>query len=161
MGPGVPAIVVATTVISSLATAYGVYAQQQASKFQSAMAARNAKEAEKAAQDANARGLAEGIKLSLAGGAARGAARARFGASGVVAGSGSPLDVLGDMAMFDELDKQTSQHNFENEGRGFMNQAANIRLQSSADRAAARNQSIGTILTGASSISGNYFSMTK
>lgn len=156
----IAALPIITAVTAAVGTAYGIYAQQQASSFQKKMAARNAEAAQQAARDAAARGLNEGVKVSLAGGAARGALRAGFGASGIVAGSGSSLDVLSDAAMFNELDKETAQSNAEREAFGFRNQAGNFLLQSRMDSAAARSQSVGTLLSGASSIGGNYYSQT-
>lgn len=160
MGPLTAAIPVITAVTAAIGVAYGVYAQQQASAFQTKIARRNSDAADQAARDASARGLNEGVKVGLAGGAARGSQRAAFGASGVVAGSGSSLDVLSDIAMFNELDKETAQSNAEREAFGFTTKGQNIRLQAGADRAAARYDSAGTILTGASSIAGNYYTQT-
>jgi len=159
MGPAfIAAIPVITAVTAAVGTAYGVYAQQKASAFQAKMAKRNADAAEQAARDAEARGLNEGVKVGLAGGVARGAQRAAFGASGIVAGSGSSLDILSDMAMYNELDKETAKSNASREAAGFRNQALNIRLQGKADKATSNYNSAGTILTGASQIAGNYYS---
>lgn len=154
------AIPVITLVVSSVATAYSVYAQQQASSLQDAIAKRNADAAEKAARDAEARGLNEGVKVGLAGGVTRGALRAGVGASGVEVGSGSALDVLSDAAMFNELDKQTTQDNARREAAGFLNQKGNFLLQNQLDQSSASSGQIGTLLTGASSAAGNYYNQT-
>jgi hypothetical protein len=152
-----PAIPIITLVASLAATAYSAYAQNQASSFQAAIAKRNAEAAERAARDAAARGLNEGVKLSLAAGQARGAVRAGFGASGVELTSGSPLDVLSDAAMFTELDKQTLRSNAEREAAGFRVQSGNYLAQGSAARAEGRNAAFGTVLGGTSSAFGNYY----
>ena len=160
MGPFVAALPIITAVTAAVGTAYAIYAQQQASAFESKMAKRNAEAAAQAARDAEQRGLNEGVKVGLVGGAARGATRAAFGASGIVAGSGSSLDVLSDMAMFNELDKETAQSNANREGLGFRNEATNIQLQAKANASRAANNSVSTLLTGVSTIGGNYYDRT-
>lgn len=150
-----------TLVISLVGTAYAAYAQKQAGNFQAAIARRNAEANEKAARDAAARGLNEGVKTALAGGQVRGAIRAGFGASGVEVTSGSPLDVLSDAAMFNELDKQTTKSNAEREAYGLRVGAGNYLAQSSADRATGRNAAAGTVLSGTASAYGDYYRATR
>jgi hypothetical protein len=154
-----PAIPIISLVVGIAGTAYSAYAQKQAGDFQSAMEKRNAEAAERAARDAAARGLNEGVKAALAGGQVRGAIRAGFGASGVEVTSGSPLDVLSDAAMFNELDKQTIANNAEREAHGFRLQAGNYLAQASASRSAGRSNAAGTILSGTASTLGNYYQM--
>jgi len=153
------AIPIVTLVTSLAATAYSAQAQSQAGKFQAAIARRNAEAQEKAARDAQARGLNEGVRLAMAAGQVRGAARAGFGTSGVELTSGSALDVLSDHAMFSELDKQSVKANAERESYGMHVQAGNYLAQGRADRATGNNAAIGTVIGGVSSAAGNYYSM--
>ena len=156
-----PAIPIISLVASLAATAYSAQAQSKAASFQNAIAKRNAEAQERAARDAQARGLNEGVRLAMAAGQVRGAARAGFGASGVELTSGSALDVLSDHAMFTELDKQTAKSNAEREAYGMRVQAGNYLAQGQADLATGRNAAIGTVLSGVSSAAGNYYSMTR
>jgi len=155
------AIPIITLVVSAAAAGYGAYAQKQAGDFQAAIAKRNADQAEAAAKDAAARGLNEGVKIALAGGVTRGAIKAGFGASGVETESGSPLDVLSDAAMYNELDKQTAKSNSEREQYSLRIQQGNYLAQGQADRASGRNAAFGTLLSGTSSAAGNYYSSTN
>ena len=154
-----PAIPIVTLVASLAATAYTAQAQAQAGKFQAQIAKRNAEAQEKAARDAQARGLNEGVRLAMAAGQVRGAARAGFGTSGVELTSGSALDVLSDHAMFTELDKQSTKANAEREAYSMRVQAGNYLAQGQADRASGNNAAIGTVIGGTSSAAGNYYTM--
>lgn len=153
------AVQAAALAISAAAGAYAAYAQKQAGDFQAAIAKRNADAEEKAAQDAQARGLNEGVAQALKGGQARGAIRAGFGASGVELTSGSPLDVLSDAAMFNELDKQTIKANAEREAYSHRVGAGNYLAQAGADKATGRNAAIGTVLTTGSQVAGDWYKL--
>jgi len=149
------------TITTIIATMYAVYAQQEAASFESAQAKRKAEAEKKMGADAAARGLEEGTRIALAGGATRGAMRAAYGASGVELTSGSPLDVLSDAAMFAKLDKEITQSNAERETFANTMRAGNFLAQSSLDRMRA-NQGIGaTILTGATQAYGDYYSVVR
>jgi len=146
----------AATIMTVMATLYAAYAQKQASDFQAAVAKRNADAQNEMARDAAARGLNEGVRVGLAGGAVRGAMRAGFGASGVEVGSGSPLDVLSDAAMFNELDKQTAKSNAEREAYALRVGAGNYLAQSEIDRRRGTMAATGTILSGSAQVAGDY-----
>ena len=149
------------TITTIIATMYSIYAQQEASSFQAAQAKRNAEAEEKMGADARARGLEEGTRIALAGGATRGAIRAAYGASGVELTSGSPLDVLSDAAMFAKLDKEVTQSNAEREAFANKRRAGDYLAQSSLDRMRA-NQGIGaTILSGATQAYGDYYAVQR
>jgi len=158
MAPAV-AIPIVTLVTSLAATAYTAQAQSKAGKFQAQIAQRNAEAAAQAARDAQARGLNEGVRMAMAAGQVRGAARAGFGTSGVELTSGSALDVLSDHAMFTELDKQSTKANAEREAYGSLVQAGNYLAQGRADAATGRNAAIGTVIGGTSQAAGNYYTM--
>ena len=158
MAPAAVAIV--GVVASAAGAAYSAYAQKQAGDFQAAIAKRNADAAEKAARDAAERGLNEGVRVGLVGGATRGAIRAGFGASGVDVGTGSPLDILSDAAMFNELDKQTARSNASREAFSARFQAGNYLAQGSLDKTRGRSNAAGTILSGAAQAYGDYYGAT-
>ncbi len=158
MGAAAPIIAIVGTVVS---TAYAAYAQKAAGDFQAAIARRNAENQEAMARDAAARGLNEGVRVALIGGHVRGEARAAYGASGISLASGSPLDVLGDIAMFNELDKQTARSNANREAFTYRAQAGNFTAQAKADTATGTNQAIGTLLTGAGTVAGDYYRLNR
>jgi hypothetical protein len=150
----------AAIVMTVISTAYAAYAQKAAGDFQAAIAKRNADAATAMARDAAARGLNEGVKIGLVGGATRGAIRAGFGASGVELTSGSPLDVLSDAAMFNELDKQTAKSNSEREQYALRTQAGNYLAQGQLDQMKGNYGAVGSLLSGASSLTGDYYRRT-
>lgn len=61
---------------------------------------------------------------------------AAYGASGVQSDNGSPLDVLADSARVAELDKLTTQYNYELKARDYENQAALDRMNAANGLAA-------------------------
>lgn len=148
-------------VVTIASAAYTAYAQKQAGDFQAAVAKRNAEAAEKMAQDASARGLNEGIRLSLVGGATRGSIRAGYGASGIDLASGSPLDVLSDAAMFTELNKEAAKSNSDREAFSYRTQSGNFLAQGSIDKTTGMYAAGGTLLTGAGQAYGDYFKATR
>lgn len=73
---------------------------------------------------------------------------ANYGASGVQADSGSPLDVLADSARMAELDKLTTQYNYQLKAAGFTQQAALSDMQAKAARTSGIIGAIGAGVKG-------------
>lgn len=72
---------------------------------------------------------------------------ALYGASGAQGNTGSPLDVLADSSRMAELDKLTTQYNYQLKSQGFDNTA-------DLDRASAKNASTSSYLNAASALVG-------
>ena len=117
----------ALTVASAVAGAIGTIQQSQAASatasFNAAVMERNAVIADREAAE-NARRVREAGRRAL------GQQQAAFGASGVVAGEGTPLDVLGSTAADVELDALTARYS------GIV-EAQNLRSQASLERSRA------------------------
>lgn len=143
------------------ALAASAYQQEQQGEFQKKVQQRNADAEEKAARDAEARGLNEGVNAGLVGGAQRGAIRAEFGASGLDVGSGSALDVLSDVAMMTELNKRTAQANASREADFHRLRAGDYLAQGELSRRRGSYDAFGTVLGGSASVYGNYLRFTS
>lgn len=99
----------------------------------------NAKIAQQNALQAKLQGEAADAALARDQQRRAGAAVAAFGAAGVDVGSGSPVDVLGDMARNATLDRLTQKYNYRLRGLGYSDQAA-------LDQAGASNASTSGML---------------
>lgn len=145
--------------IAAIATAagaaYSAHSQNQAGKYNAAVANENAKLAEGSAQDAIAQGEADVARYRTQIRALRGRQRAAIGSSNIEL-SGSPLDIMVDTATIGELDVQTIRNNAARNAYGFRTQGLNFRAQAKLDRYAGRTGAIGTLLTGGAQAYGLY-----
>jgi hypothetical protein len=147
----------AAVVIEVIAAVAGAYAAKQQGDFQRAVAKRNADLQTQAARDAQARGLAEGTRVALAGGYVLGAKRAALGASGVTVNSGSPLESIADQALFTKLDVETTRSNATREAFGYEAGAINSRIGGNYARKSGTLNATSTLLTGAVGAYGDYY----
>lgn len=162
---------VAALAVSVLGTGMSVYVQaQQANaanaqaEYQSQVAANNAKTAEMEAQYAEQQGErnAEAQRRKTA--IMIGAQRARMGASGVVADTGSFLDLSLDTAKMGELDAMALQEEGELAAWRARAQGTNYRAQSTlygASKTSPWASATGTLLSGLGHAGMGYYSMTK
>jgi len=133
--------------------------------YQGSLLEQNASVAEAQAADAIARGAQDTYQHRAGVRRLIGAQRAAIGASGVDLGTGSALDVQMDAARLGELDELTIRNNAAREAWGFKVEAANYRNQAILGKYAAKNQaqglrneSWGTLLSGAASVASMYSS---
>lgn len=144
-------------IVSAIAEGYAAKTQ---SDFQRAVAKRNADLQTQAQRDAEARGLAEGTRVALAGGYVLGAKRAALGASGVTVNSGSPLESIADQALFTKLDVETTRSNASREAAGYEAGAINSTIQGDFARRAGNFKVASTLLTGAAGAYGDYYRLS-
>lgn len=124
-----------------------MYSEQEQGNFAKAQADRNAGIAEMAAQDALQRGDEAALVSKMKYGQIEGQQQAAYGASGVDAQTGTPLEVLGDTAALSSLDAQTIQNNAAREAWGYRNKAAEFRIQGAIDKKKADYAEGSTLLT--------------
>jgi hypothetical protein len=152
-------------VIATAATAgsqlYQGYAAKQQGKYEQNVANANAKLERDAAYDAQNRGKLEELARWRQVAQARSAATAAFAANGLDTTFGTPVDVDADSLGAGYMDAQTIRQNYERETRGYLISSANYTAQGRAARERGNSaftgsilQAGGTILSGASSISG-------
>lgn len=152
------AIAVAATAGSQI---YQGYAAKQQGKYEQNVANANAKLERDAAYDAQNRGKLEEQARWRQISQARSAATAAFAANGLDTTFGTPVDVDADSLGAGYQDAQTIRQNYERETRGYLISSANYTAQGQAARERGNSafagsilQAGGTILSGASSISG-------
>ncbi len=139
-------------IVGTLVSAVGAIQQGQAAaasaRANAQIAERNATVARaSAAQDAEAKDRENRIRL--------GAIAAGYGASGVSL-AGTPLDVLADSARQAELDRQTIVYKGELRALGFSDSAAMDRAQAKNAKRAGYFKAGSALLSGASSLYGNF-----
>lgn len=141
-------------------------AQKQAADYQAAVDRNNAVLAQRQARDAAERGQAEQQAAMRKTADALGRARASYASRGVEGNFGSPLEVMGDMAQFGQLDTSTIRGNAEREALGYEAQASNSRASATlremqGDNAAAAGTigAFGSLISGAGSVASNWYKM--
>jgi hypothetical protein len=163
---------IGTTALGAVTGAVGSSAEgaavQAQSRYQAAVARNNKILSERAARDAIARGeIAETVSRSQTA-QLIGAQRAQQAAQGIEVDTGSALDVITDTAGLGELDALTIRSNAEREAADFLAQGSNF--EASARLAEARGQtagtaagigSVGTLLTGATSVAEKWFAFKQ
>lgn len=148
------------TIAASAVSAYGAIQSGNAAKnqaeYQAAVDRDNQQRAEWQAKDALDRGAEAERQQRLKVQSALGSQRAAMAANGVDLSSGSPLDILGDTAMYGEMDALTIRSNAEREAYGYrvqsQNFATNAQLSQMRGSSAQTAGAIGagsTLLTGA------------
>lgn len=138
------------------ASAYVSYdTNKQAGKVQEAMAENNARLAADDAANAMAMGDRESEQQTWRTRAILGQQRAAVAAQGIDPTMGTPLELLGETAMFGEVDQQTIRLNAARNAWGFRAQETNIRNQSALDRYSTKQKGTATILSGVSSLAGS------
>lgn len=153
--------------VSAGVSAYGAMqqgkAQEKQYQYQAAVNRNNAIIQNRLADDAIKRGEAAEAEHRRKVNQVKGSQRASFAANGIDLGSDIVSDTLSDTALLGELDALTIRNNAEREAYGYrvgaMNQEAsaiNNEAAGSNARSAGNLDAFGTILGGASTISGDY-----
>lgn len=78
--------------------------------------------------------------------------RAAIAANGIDSAIGTPADILGETALFGEVDQQSIRLNTARTAWGFNSQARNIQNQAGIDRFNTKSKGNATILSGISSV---------
>lgn len=153
-------IAAAASVASAAMGAFGAIQQGQAAKnaaeYQAAVDRNNQQVAEWQAKDAVDRGAEAERQHRIKVAGVLGSQKAAMAANGLDLSSGSPLDILGDTAMYGELDALTIRSNAEREAYGYrvrsQDFASSAQLAQMRGSSAATAGMIGagaTLLTGA------------
>jgi len=108
------------------------------------------------AADALQRGVADEARVRLQTSRLLGAQRAAMGASGVVADQGSGLSILEDTAFLGEMEALTARTNAAREAWGYEAQARGFEFEGRAAKKQAKLAAFGSLLSGASGITGLY-----
>lgn len=159
-----PAVAAIALVASAAVTAYGGYqqakAQKAAGEYNYQVAQQNADIAAVQAQDAQNRGALEANEQRLRTRLAIGQQRAAMAANNVDLQTGTPLDVLGDTALFGAVDERRIRLNAAREAWGYNVQGMNALAGGQLDRYQGRTGAAGTYLTTAGNLLGmgyNYY----
>lgn len=141
-------------------------AQKDAADYQAAVDRNNAILLQRQARDAQERGQADQQTQMRKNADALGRARASYASRGVEGNFGSPLEVMGDMAQFGALDAKTIGVNASREAAGYEAQAMNSRasanlkeMQGNAAQTAGTIGAFNSLLSGATSVAGNWYKM--
>jgi hypothetical protein len=133
--------------LTAASTLASVSASREQSQFQSIISKNNAAYQENAARDAEKRGLAAEDAQRMALRRLVGTQRARYGASGVDLGGGSPEDVLLDTIRQSENDVLTIRNNAAREAFGYRTQAWGEKVKGRASRRRSKSDQFNTLLT--------------
>ena len=152
-------MMVASTALSGVSSVMQGQADAAAANYNAKIQAQNAIFADQRAEDARLRGQLEEQRVREQGNLVRKGQEARWGASGLDMGFGSPLDVIVASATRAELDAMTVRENTEREVEDFEREAWSLRAGSSMSKAEARNAktagalgAVGSVLTGGAGI---------
>ncbi|MDY4297513.1 MULTISPECIES: hypothetical protein [unclassified Xanthomonas] len=127
----------------------GLYTADQQNKqgqAEAEIAANNERLAQNEADNANAQGTRESEQAAWRTRALIGQQRAAIAANNIDPTLGTPSEILGETAMFGEVDQQTIRQNAARQAWGYSAQATNFRNQGSISRWSGRAQATGTIL---------------
>jgi hypothetical protein len=152
-------VAIAATVVSAAVSAYGAVQQGNAAKnaaeYQSAVNRNNQQVAEWQAGDAIRRGEEAERQHRLRVAGVIGKQKSSMAANGVDLSSGSPLDIIGDTALFAELDALTIRSNAEREAYGYRVQSSNFAANSRLNlMQGSQAQTAGMIGAGATLLGG-------
>lgn len=121
-------------------------AQKKEGEANAAIAENNARLAEADADASNAMSTRESEQQAWRTRALVGQQRAAIAANNLDPTFGTPSELMGEAAMFGEVDQQTTRMNAARQAWGFNAQAQNFRTQGSLSRGGGRAQATGTIL---------------
>ena len=144
--------------------ATGVYTADQQKKqgqAEAEIAANNERLAQNEADNANAQGTRESEQAAWRTRQLIGQQRAAIAANNIDPTLGTPSEILGETAMFGEVDQQTIRQNAARQAWGFNAQATNYGNQATTARWAGKSQATGTILGSLSSGASTYYGSTK
>jgi hypothetical protein len=153
-------IAIGSTVATGLYTAD---VQKKQGQAQAEIDENNARLAQAEADNANAQATRESEQQAWRTRALIGQQRAAIAANNIDPTLGTPSEILGETAMFGEVDQQTIRQNAARQAWGFNAQATNYRNQGGLARWGGNQQAKGTILgslASAASIYGSSFTRT-
>lgn len=136
--------------------ALAVRSNNQAQEYQNEVDANNAKLARQQAADAMAQGDRESERSTWRTRAIEGQQRAAIAASGLDAEFGTPAEILGETALFGEMEQQQIRLDAARRAWGFNADATNTENQNRADRFGTKSRNTATILGGLSDAAGAY-----
>lgn len=155
-------VAVAGTAIEVGAAVYGGVAQAQAASYASAVAKNNAKQAGYQAAEAEAAGKSQQDTLRLRTSALIAAATTAEAANNLQVGTGTPADILGNIAKGGEVDVAKSEYNtaltawgYKTQQTAFENQAKLDSSQATAALISGSLSATGSLLSGAASYNTN------
>lgn len=137
-------------VVAIAGAVYSADQQKQAGKANAATMENNAILADQSAKTASAMGDREAEQAAWRNRAVLGQQRAAFAANGIDSQIGTPLELMGETAMFGEIDQQTIRMNAANDAWGFKAEAGNYRNKAKQTKWQANSDATGTILGGLS-----------
>ena len=166
------AAAIGASIIGTGVSAYGQMQQGKAAagqaNYQAAVDRNNKIIADRQAEDAIKRGQNEEEEQRRKVAQVKGSQRTAFAARGIDLGSDVVIDTLSDTAMLGELDALTIRNNAAREAYGYRVQGMNYEASAQNNALAAKNaKSAGktamfsTLLSGASSVAGDYYTFKK
>lgn len=154
-GPATPVMLMAAaTAVSAISAGYSGMATVQQHKYEAAVARNNASLSRGQAADAEERGKREELRQAQVVSRAKSAQLAGFAANGIDVTFGSPVDVMADTAIMGLQDTWQIRDNAARETSGYLISAANYEGEARAQKAAARNAAVGTVLNVAGTVIG-------
>lgn len=149
-----------SAVIGLASAAYSADQTRKTGNANAEIAESNARLARDQAQVEQAIGDRESQQAQWRTQALIGQQRAAIASSGIDAGIGTPVDILGETAMFGQVDRQTIALNAARRAWGFNAQATDYQNQGAMGKFKAKGQANATILSGLSSAAGSYGRMS-
>lgn len=143
----------ATAAATAAATYVSYDANKKAGEANAEIAANNARLAADDAKNAQAMGDRESQAQTWRTRQIMGQQRASIAANGIDSQIGTPAEILGETALFGEVDQQAIRLNTARTAWGFNSQVRNIQNQAGIDRFNTRAKGASTILSGVSSLS--------
>lgn len=138
------------------AAAVSVYAAVQSGKQQAAAAKYNQKVAEQNAQAAREQGAEAALQKQRQTAQKIGAMQANYGASGVDASTGTPLDVLTDSVRQGTLDSLTTQYQYNLRAAGYTDTATLDGMEAKNATTSGYLNAAGAALGGTAQVAGTY-----
>lgn len=152
-----PAAIPVIAEIAAIAgTAVSVYAAVQSGKQQSAAAKYNQQVAQQNAQAAKEQGAEAALEKQRETAQKIGSMQANYGASGIDASTGTPLDVLTDSVRQGTLDSLTVQYDYNLRAAGYTDTATLDGTESKNDTASGYLNAAGAALGGTANAAGTY-----
>lgn len=134
-------------------------AQYDAGKYTAKVEQNNAKVADMQAQDALRKGAQEDLQQRWKIRALAGKQATAAGANNVVGSTGTTLDILGETAMFGEVDLNTIRNNAARESWGYKVEASNRRAAAKGAKYQGKMGAIGTLLGTGAQLAGQFGSL--
>ena len=154
-------LAVSSLVIGAGTAVYTADQQKKEGRANAEIMENNATLAEQQAKSASAMGDREAEQAAWRNRALMGQQRAAFAANGIDESIGTPTELLGETALFGEVDQQTIRLNAAQNAWGFRADALNSRNKGALAKWSGKAQSTGTLLSGLGSAAGSAGGMFK